>query len=87
MRGGESLSLELQAVKVEGEITSLKSKKNEHQKKIKFHQDRGSSWQFNRDSFLESRHEYLLADRELDKIRIIDLKIQDLNELRLDLLE
>ncbi len=80
-------SLEEQVLTLEKEIESLVNKKTEHLKKIKFHQSRGRDWQFNKDNYLESRREYFLAERELDKIRLIELKLQDLEELRQDLLE
>jgi len=80
-------SLEDQVLTLEKEIETLVNKKNEHLKKIKFHEGRGRNWQFNKDNYLECRGEYFLAEKELDKIRLIELKVRDLEELRQDLLE
>jgi hypothetical protein len=80
-------SLEEQVVSLEKEMESLKNKKNDHLKKITFHQGRGRDWQFSKDNYLESRREYFLAEKEIDRVRLIELKLKDLEELRQDLLE
>lgn len=76
---GEKTDLERkkQLERISEQIKELKKEKERYQKKAKIHQQRAASWQFNKDFSLESRREYFLAEKDLDKIHLIELKIKD----------
>jgi hypothetical protein len=87
VQGRESLAQKQQLEKIEKNIVALEKEKNRYQKKRAGHLDKGALWQFHKDHSLESKREYFLADKDQDKIQLIDLKIKNLIEQKQELLE
>lgn len=83
----ELLSKKQALQKVEQNILALEAEKKNYEKKSIFHKERGRSWQFSKEDFLESRREYFLADRDRDKISLLELKIKNLNLQKKEILE
>ena len=86
-QGEESAIEKIAIIDLEKSIEVLVKERNSYQKKIKAHQDKGRLWQFSKDNFLESRLEYFLAEQEKDKIQLVELKIQNLKELKKEILD
>lgn len=87
VQGKESSAQKQQLEKIEKSILTLEEKKSRYQKKRAKHLDKGALWQFHKDRSLESKREYLLADKDQDKIRLIDLKIKNLLEEKQEVLK
>ncbi len=86
-QGKESQIRKEQLEKIEKSIVALEEEKSRYQKKRAKHLDKGALWQFHKDHSLESKREYFLADKDQDKIHLIDLKIKNLLEEKQELLE
>jgi hypothetical protein len=70
---------------IDQRIASLEQEKKQYEKNASFHEKRATAWQFNKDFFLESRRERFLAEKNLDRKRLADLKIKQLKEEKGDL--
>lgn len=86
LEGYEPLTKEQEIAAIEQKLCSLEEKKKGHEKKVILHQRKGSDWQFSRENYLESRREYFLAEQEMDKVRSLSLRIDQLKSERLELL-
>ncbi len=87
MQGEELPTKKQHLEKIEKSILTLEEEKSRYQKKRAKHLDMGALWQFHKDHSLESKREYFLADKDQDKILLIDLKIKYLLEEKQELLE
>ena len=86
-QGEEYPTKEEEIEKIEKVIQKLQAEKNKWEKQVAGHESRGSSLQFNKGNFLESRREYFLADQEQDRLQLLDLKIKKFTMQKKELLE
>ena len=83
---GEDPLVQRQLEKIHEQIKDLEKEKERYKKTAAVHQKRAASWQFNKDFSLESRREYFLAEKDLDKIHLIELKIREFEREKQELL-
>ena len=85
-QGGELPTQKQQLEKIEKSIVALEDEKSRYQKERARHLDKGALWQFHKDHSSESKREYFLAEKDQDKVQLIDLKIKHLLEEKQELL-
>ncbi len=81
------MTKEGQLEKIHKSIVTLEAEKSRYEKKRAKHLEQAAFWQFNKETSLESKREYFLAEKDRDKVLLIDLKIQNLQIERKELLE
>ena len=67
----------LELKKLEKRIELLEKEKKKEKKIASYHERRATDWQFNKDFFLESRRERLLVEKAEEKIRLIEIKVEE----------
>jgi hypothetical protein len=72
--------------KIDQDIFCLEKEKKQLQRKSSSHRDKGGRLQFDRGNYLEARREFFLEQESIDKVHLIEIKIQNLLEEKKDLL-
>jgi multidrug efflux pump subunit AcrA (membrane-fusion protein) len=66
--------------KIESQLRQLEQEKKRYEKKAEFHRAQGEAFQFQKGFFLERRREYALAEKNLDKVRALEVEMDRLQK-------
>jgi hypothetical protein len=72
---------------IDRKIDDLEQQRNHYKASAARHLDQADRWQFNSELYLETRREYELAEKDLQKIEVIDKQIHELKLRKEELLK